>query len=56
MHKLLILPVLIGLTVASGCKQTPVEPARHDLQPAMDQNTAPADSTSRGGNVMGSGH
>lgn len=56
MRKTLLLPVLLLLAGAAGCGETPVQSTATDAQPAADQLTPPADTTGRGGNVMGSGH
>lgn len=56
MRKHLLVPVLLFLVAAYGCSQTPVQASAHDAQPLADELPASADSTGRGGNVMGGGH
>jgi hypothetical protein len=56
MRNRLLLPALLLLAALSGCGQTPVQTAADDARPAADELTSPADTTGRGGNVMGGGH
>lgn len=55
MRKRLFIPAVTLLTAIAGCNQSPVEAVTHTTSVA-DHLTTTADSTSRGGNVMGGGH